>query len=139
MNYLISDAGEPGIWEEVAFLLPESLSQAFREEADKQQVSSDEVMETLLDVLLTLDVVDLVNLEEPSIEGRSSRARFLVESKCLEFLFGAIQRSRLSQSQIMSRVLYALLVTKELKIVVSDWKVKLQRKRLSPAKSKKLR
>jgi len=114
-------------WELIVFYLPDSLSTLILEKSDEHCRRTGNVIERLIEALETFHGEQICTLQDPPKERILRPVSFLVDYRCIEMLVAKLNGTGVAQSQAIRRLLYALLVTKELEIVVQDWEIKMQK------------
>ena len=118
--------------EMIVFYLPDSLSTLIVEKTEEQATSTSHVIERLIAVLDTFHG-EILALQDPPKERILRPVFFSIEYRFIEMLVSRLYRTGLSQSQAIRRLLYAVLVTKELQIVVENWEIKLRKAQFNNA------
>lgn len=106
--------------------LPLSLLGTFRVEAERQGISVHEAARRVISFLPSLSQDDLKSLREPPQEVITQKVSLYVGWRVIDFLTVATRNSKLTNSTIVRRVLYALLVTNDLKFVQQNEHWELQ-------------
>jgi hypothetical protein len=109
--------------------LPDSLHTLFNASALRRGVTDDEAITCLIDAITDLNNGDLLNLVEPRKERRSHCHSWSVGRDRKRAIDCFSSENGLSSCSLLRRILYAILVTKEIAVINSRFEpgMRLQR------------
>lgn len=110
----------------ISVRLPRSLLATFRAAAEQKGLTVHDAMRFLTNALPSLTLDDLTALREPPGELDTPRISFYIGWRSIDVLVRTIQNTPLTNSTVLRRLLYALLITKEIGFVQQDGSWKLQ-------------
>ena len=110
----------------ISVRMPLSLLGAFRATAELQALTIHQAARGLIAALHSLTLDQLKELEEPPPEVKTPRISLYVGWRLVDVLVAATRDSGLTNSTIFRRLLYGLLVTKEIVFVQQNEQWKLQ-------------
>jgi hypothetical protein len=109
--------------------LPKSLLETFCIVTDRQGLTRHEASRRMIVMLPDLAVNELKQLKDPPHEPYTARVSLYIGWRAVDILTAATHDSTLTNSTIFRRLLYGLLVTKELQFVQQngDWRLQIAR------------
>lgn len=112
--------------------LPLSLLGTFRAEAEREGIGVHQAARRVISFLPSLSQENLNSLREPPRELDTPKISLYVGWRAIDVIASVSRNSPLSNSQIVRRVLFALLITKSLEFVQrgDDWELHLVQKAL---------
>jgi hypothetical protein len=108
--------------------LPLSLLGAFRASATRQGISIHEAATRVVSFLPSLSQDDLKALTEPPRELETPKVSLYIGWRGIDVLASVVRGGTLSNSQILRRILFGLLITKTVSFVQQNQQWKLQTK-----------
>lgn len=110
----------------VSVRLPLTLLGAFRAAAARQGISIHEAASRLVSFLRSLSINDLMALTEPPRELDTPKISLYIGRRAIDVLVSVAHSGTLSNSQILRRVLFGLLIRKNISFVQHNGQWKLQ-------------
>jgi hypothetical protein len=113
----------------LTFRLPTSLDRAVRSAAEFQGIRVHEWVRRVICLLATISPDDVRGLREPPRVMDTRKASLYIGWRAVDVLTITTRNSKLTNSTILRRLLYGLLVTKEIEIVQQDeyWKLRISK------------
>jgi hypothetical protein len=115
----------------ISIRIPRSLLGAFRLAAERKGLTVHDAARFIISALPSVTPDDLAALREPPDELDAPRVSLYIGWRSVDVLARAIDQTSLTNSTVLRRLLFALLVTKEIGFVQQDSYWKLQ---MNPAK-----
>jgi hypothetical protein len=110
----------------ISVRLPKSLLRLFRAIVKQRGMTPHEAARGLLDALASLTQEGLRSLKEPPHELENPRTSLYLGWRRIDVLCAATRNSTLTNSSIFRRLLYGLLVSKQIEFVQHGTQTKLQ-------------
>lgn len=113
----------------VSVRLPRSLLGSFQEVTERQGSTVHAAARGLVSALASLTEDDVKALKEPPCELDKQRISLYVGWRLIDVLIGITRHSTLTNSSVFRRLLYGLLVTREIEFVQDGdrWKLRFVR------------
>ena len=111
----------------ISVRLPASLLGAFRAATNPQRITIHEAARRVIEAMSTITQDEIEQLREPPREIQNPRVSLYLGWRSIDALTALTTNSTLTNSIIFRRLLYGLLVTKEIKFVQQNgyWNLKV--------------